>query len=540
MDVLARFMTGNLRGEETGGTPGPLDKFWYNAVGAMTNAGIRVDEDGAKKLSAWFRGRDILATSLAMLPFGMYERLPGDQGRGDADQHPLHDVIHRKPNGWQDSFGWRRQLMYNLIDRGNAYCRIVPGPRGFADQLQPIAPVLVTPTLRGGRKVYGIRDAKTGITSVSLQDEIFHLMSHSEDGIGGRGVLEYAANSIGLGLVLESYSGKVFTQGGLHGGFIKVPALLDKEASVRMADSFVTGATNWHRPKVLEQGADWIANTMEPEKLQMILSKKFSINEMARYLGLPPHMLADLDRSTNNNIEQQAQEFLTYSEGPWLSCWEFGTNDQLVLRPDRFYAEFNRDAFARGDLATRWAAYVDSVTTGIFTRNEVRVMENRKKLPGLDTPLDPAFLTGKSASSQQQNSNKNQPPPDDNTNAAARVRRPVLMLAAEEAEPVSARARAIVIESAARVLRREVTAIQKVAVKLAGDREAWAVWVAEFYAQHVGVVAATLRLDAAAAEQYCAGQARQLLTSGLRVLEDWTTESYAVGLAELALDEEAA
>jgi hypothetical protein len=31
-------------------------------------------------------------------------------------------------------------------------------------------------------------------------------------------------------------------------------------------------------------------------------------------------MIGELERSTNNNIEHQGQEFVDYSLGPWLCC----------------------------------------------------------------------------------------------------------------------------------------------------------------------------------------------------------------------------
>ena len=143
MDVLARILSG---GDLEASTPGPADDYWYGPVGGlMTDAGIPVSAEGAQKLSAWYRGRDLLATILAMLPLPVYERLPHDGGANVAREHPLYDVLHDRPNDYQDAFQWRRQKMYHLIDHGNGYDWIVPGPRGVVDQLQPIHPTLVTP-----------------------------------------------------------------------------------------------------------------------------------------------------------------------------------------------------------------------------------------------------------------------------------------------------------------------------------------------------------------------------------------------------------
>jgi HK97 family phage portal protein len=511
MDLLGSLFTGSFRA----GVPGPGDDYWYNPVGVMTAAGVRIDDEGAKKVSAWFRGRDLLATSLAMLPLGMNVRLPGDGGRDAAPDHPLDDVIGRKPNPWQDAFQWRRQAMFHIIDHGNHYSRIVSGARGFVDELRPIYPTRVTPELLDvGRVVYRVKSKNGATTETFTQDEIFHLRGACDDGVEGKGVLEYARDSLGLGLTLESYAAKIFGRGGLRAGVIEVPGTLNEDASKRMAQSFVTAVGNWHLPKVLEQGSTFKPDTLDPEKAQMILSRQFTVNDIARWLGLPPHMLGDLERSTNNNIEHQGQEFVTYSLGPWLTLFEFSINDQLVTKPQTYYAEFVRDALVRGDIAARWAAYQIAVSTGTFTRNEVRELENKPKLPGLDTPLDPAHLTGKLPA-----------PAGGGTKGPAS----------------STKAHAIAVESAARLLRKEIAQVERAAVKHAADADAFAIWVTDFYQTHVALVAETLQMSADDAARYCAGQAAQLLGElGLRAVETWGTTAYASGLAAWALEEEVA
>ncbi len=85
------------------GAPGPLDNYWYEPRGVMTAAGVPIDVEGAQKLSAWYRGRDILATTLAMLPLPLLERLPNDGGATIARDNPLYDVLHDQPNDWRCS-----------------------------------------------------------------------------------------------------------------------------------------------------------------------------------------------------------------------------------------------------------------------------------------------------------------------------------------------------------------------------------------------------------------------------------------------------
>lgn len=521
MDMLGRiFAVGDLRA----GVPGPADDYWYQAVGTMTAAGIRVDEEGAQKLSAWYRGRDILGTVLAMMPFPVMRKLPHDGGAEPAPDHPLYDVLHDQPNDYQDSFQWRREQMFDIIDHGWAYDWIVPGARGFCDQLCPIEPTLVTPkqqwtTLPNGARIPGrllfdVRDPQTNVTKTFTQDEIFHLR-----GAGGKGILEYARTSLGTALATESYAAHIFGRGTLNGGVIENPGLLDPEASQRMAKSFVTAAGNWHLPKVLEQGSSFKPNDMSPEDFQMLLSRKFSIDDMARWLGVPRTMLENSDPSYGN-AEQFDQNFLTYSMGGWTALWEFGAKRQLILKPQVYYAEFTRDAIARAKFLERAQGNVAYVNAGIITVDECRSTEGRNKRGGkADELRDPQNITGKPTDPAF-------PAP---TPAPAPPRR----------QP---KAEAIVQESAARLLRKEILAVQRHAVKLAADADAFVVWLTAFYVDHAVLVAQTLQMTQAEAEAYCCGQASQIVNGAgwVAALELWEAPGYAAGLAGLALEDEAA
>jgi HK97 family phage portal protein len=517
MDLLAQLFAG-------GGTPGPTDDWWYQPVGGMTAAGIRVDSEGAQKISAWFRGRQILATVLAMLPLPVYRRLPDDGGSEPAYDLPLYSILHDAPNGWQDSFQWRMQKMFHLIDHGNGYDRIVSGARGFVHELQPIHPTLVTPKqIKGGahagRILYDVRDEQTGQTTTHTQDEIFHLRGASDDGIRGKGILEYARSSLGTALATEAYAGRIFGRGTLNGGTIEVPGAMDKESMRALAQSFVTSVGDWHVPQVMPMGAKWVQNSLTPEDAQMLLSRKFSIDDMARWLGVPRQMLENSDPSFGN-AEQFDESFLTYSMGHWLSLFEFGINGQLILQPGKFYAEFTRDAIARGKLIDRWNVHVAAVNAGIKSVDEARVKEGMNRRGGKAGELrEPQNITGKPAASIPSSS---APPPS-------------------KQPPASDKAQAIAQASAARLLRKEVTAVQKLAVRHAADQGAFAAAITEFYDRHAELVSVTLMMDADAAREYCAAQAAQALGAAwLQALELWDTEHYARGLAAIALEGEAA
>lgn len=510
MSLLGRLLSGELRA----GTPAPDDDYWYRPVGSKTAAGVPMDAEAAKKISAWYRGRDILATVVAMLPLPLLERLPNDGGARPARSHPLYDLLHDKPNAAQDSFQWRRQKMYHLIDFGNAYDWILPGMRGFVDQLEPIHPTRVTPERikvgsSRGRMLYHIRAEGSGQTQTYTQDEVFHLRGASDDGVVGKGILEHARSSLGTAAATESYAANIFGRGTLNSGVIETPGLLDPDASKRMAASFVTAAGNWHLPKVLEQGAKWVESKLTPEDAQMLSSRKHTVDDIARWLGVPRQMLENSDPSFGN-AEQFDQNFITYGIGPWLSLFEFAIGDQLVIAAGKYYAQFTRDAIVRGALAVRWSAHVAAVNAGIKSVDEVRAVENLNTRGGkADELRQPQNITG----------------------------RPTAV-----SDPsAQALAESIVIEAAARLLRKEIAAVRKAAVRCAGDEEAFVEAVTTFYDKHAALVAQALQMPDSVARAYCANQAHQVVNGDwVAALERWEAPPYPAGIAALALDGAAA
>ncbi len=510
MDLLGGILTGGLQAS----TPAADADFWYGPVGTMTAAGIKIDAEGARKISAWYRGRDILSTSVAMIPRHVYRYLPNDEGREVARNHPLEDIVHRKPNAWQDAFQYFKSAVCDVIDYGWHYAKIVEGPRGFVDQLQPIHPTLVTPELVNGRWLFTVRDPKTGRPNTYTQDEIFYLR-----GADGKGILEYARDSIGLGVILENYASKLFSRGATSGGIVTTPGPMpDKEGMRAFAMQFKTENGDWHIPKVIPFGATFAPSMMEPEKAQMILSRAFSVKDMARWLGMPAHMLGEQDTSGVTGLEQRGQEFVTFSLGGWLSMIEFGVNDQLILAPQTYYMEFTREALVRADVQARSTADVESVNAGIETADEVRSRRNLPKMGGKASELrEPQNITGKGAKGGQQD---NQRP-------------------GRSGDPES-QAQRIVASAAARLLSVEVTAVRRLAVKHSTSSDAFAAAIADFYASHVARVVDAMQMTDADASGYCAGQSSKAIADWQSACADFSTNDYALGLAAWALESEAA
>jgi len=363
-------------------TPAPLPPdhpFWYTDPGT----GIllhrhAVTAETALGFGPVFRAVSLLAGDVAQLPLIVYRRLE-EGGKERAPDHPLADLLAHQPNEWQTAFEFREMLTGHLLLRGNAYALIVPGPSGFVESLVPLHPGRMRVEQLASRRLRYRYAGPNGEERFN-QDELLHLRGISSDGLVGLSPITLMRNAVALGLAAEEFGARQFTDKPLMSGVLKTPHQLTPEQITDTAQSFRaanTGAANWHGVAILQKGLEWQSVGMNNADAEFLATRKFEVTEIARWFGVPPHMLGDLDRSTNNNIEHQGIEYVTHSLGPWLSRWEGTIGRDLILDRRTYFAEFLRDALMRGDTLSRYTAY--KIATGgraWASPDEVREREN--------------------------------------------------------------------------------------------------------------------------------------------------------------------
>lgn len=500
------------------------DDFWYNDAGVMTFSGTKVTPKSALAISAVWRCVNLLASTIAGLPLPVYRKL-GDGGKERALNHPLADVLDFQPNPWQTAFGFREMLMGHVLLRGNFYAEIRPGQRGAVDQLIPIHPDRVEKIdqLRDGSLRYEIR-GQSGQEEdrVILSEDMFHVIGFSDDGIRGMSVISAARESFGLGLAIEQYAASLFKRSARPSGVLKHPKTLSDPArrNLRTAiDELQAGSQNAGRPLLLEEGMEWKQIGLTNRDAEFLATRKFNITEVARWFGIPPHKIMDLERSTNNNIEHQNIEWVVDGVLPWAKRIETTIHRDLITAPELYFAEFLLAGLLRGDLKTRYEAYALARQWGWMSVNDIRRLENMNPIKGGDVYLEPLNMV---------------PAGSDRPATATAYRQigggEVLAL---PGPAVNSQLRLLAGDAAARVVRREVAAMRKLAERTGGSGEAWAAGVTEFYADHGRHVAEMMRIPEHDAIQYARDQRDELLARGPDALADWETER-ASHLADMA------
>ena len=294
-----------------------------------------------------------MSESLAALPLITYRRGP-DGSKSRATDHPLFGLLHDQPNSYQTSMEFREMLQAHAMLRGNGYALIVPGSRGFADQLLPIHPDrIVKIERRDDRRLWYEVRHDDGRSTFLEQDEVFHLKGLSTDGVAGVSILTLARDSIGLAIALEQYGSRVFSQGFNARGLLKHPGKLGQEAHNRLRDSFnrvVSGVSGAFKVPVLEEGMDYVGLGMTSDDAQFLQTRAFEAIDVARWFRVPPHKIGILDHATFSNIEEQNIDWATDTLQPWAVRWEQAIGASLLLERDRrsYFVEHLMDGLVRG------------------------------------------------------------------------------------------------------------------------------------------------------------------------------------------------
>lgn len=372
-------------------------RYWPSALqgGRQTVSTEWVSEETALNYSAVWAATRLLCGTGASLPLPLFKGLD-DERREKRRDHPVWYALNQSPNPEMTAYAFRSVMWQWQVNWGNAYAeqeREGNDREGTLKYLWPIHPCRVTPKRdNGGELYYEVRDEQTGEKKDVDSWRLLHIPSIlTQDGVVGHGVIEHARETVGAGIALEKAGAHALGGGNVPPVVIEHPQKWDPTQRKAFRDEWkeVYGSPTGERVGVLGGGATAKALGFSAEDSQFLETRQFEVEEVARWYGVPPHMLQHLLRATFSNIEHLGIEFVQYSLIPWLRMWEQCVWSQLLTTREqtRHFVEHNVDALLRGDSAARAAFYHQGINDGWMSRNEVRKLENLDSVPGGDTFL---------------------------------------------------------------------------------------------------------------------------------------------------------
>lgn len=357
----------------------------YMAAGL--DFGVAVSPDAALKMTAYQAGVRLIAENIAALPKDVF--FEGAHGKASNGQHPAFRAINVRPNAYTNVFDFWFVMTAWLEYKGNAYA-LIQGPDQFGNiELHQLDPDWVDVRIVDGHKWYKVEcpDPNRAFLSGTWPDrKVLHFMQFTTDGIVGINPIIYNAIALGKGMAVEKLAADYYRKGGNIRGVMETENSLGDDAYNQFMAHF-NAAGNFGTP-LLEYGIKYKQLTVDAVAAKLIESETFSVDDIARMLNIPPHMLAEMSHSTFSNIEHQTIQFVQYTLRPIVKRFEVELESKLFHRPG-YDVKFVLDGLLRGDTAARTAYYHGAVLDGYMSRNEVRAMEGLPYREGLDDMLYP-------------------------------------------------------------------------------------------------------------------------------------------------------
>jgi len=339
---------------------------------------------------------NLLAGTIASLPLMVY-RQTGDR-RDVAKDHWAYRLLHDSPNYDQTAVDFLEFIAGAVELQGNAYARKeYTGSR--VTSLVPVRPDIVAVKRRQNGSI-GYSWSEDGRIWDLGQEDMVHIRGFGGGALGGASTLSVCRGSFGAAMATDRAASGLFRNGVRSTGSLKVADKLTRDQRDQLESALqerFVGAMNFGRPMLLDNGMEWEQLSIDPKDAQMLESRRFSVEEICRIFGVPPHMIGHTETSTSwgTGLEQQTLGFQKFTLRRRLKRIEQALEKQLLTAADRVAGisiEFNIEGLLRGDSKSRsefyTAALGDTQKPGWMLRNEVRRLENLPPIPGWDEPID--------------------------------------------------------------------------------------------------------------------------------------------------------
>lgn len=356
-------------------------------------AGYDVSPDAALRISTWWSGHRLYGETIGALPCAVYS-LDRDRNKTIESEHWLYGLVHDSPNIEQTAAEFWESQVIDLVG-GNAYSLKDKRSDGSIISLTPI-PSANMVRRRDPQGVLRYSFTLRGTAYKNLtEDDVFHIRGFGDDGEGGGlSLLAYARQSLGFSEAISATADNYFRKGMKDSIFFTQPPggkgmTPDQRKDFRTAfiDPYIGG--EGLNAGLLEHGFDVRSVSLPAKDAEMLLTWRFSIEELCRWLRIPPVLVghsAQGQTMWGSGIEQIMLGWYVLGLRPYLTRIEQAINKRLIPAKERgkVFAEFLFEGLFRADSVGRAALLASLGQNGYLTRNEGRAMDNRKPLPGGD------------------------------------------------------------------------------------------------------------------------------------------------------------
>lgn len=341
-------------------------------------------EGEAYSVTAVSASVQLISGAIASLPAHVYQR--SDDGDLTRDQKtPLWWVLNEQFSPrWTAAAGWWFMTASKLL-YGDAFAEIRRDMAGRVIGILPVHPnrVRVVTDPEGWRLIYVISPDPTVINPsedarkvrVIDSDDMLHVPGFGFNGTRGLSMLRYALRTAGpLAKNADVFSAQFLKNQARPDFSMSTDNNLTDDQFDRLEEMLEKhrGPENAGKPMILEGGLKINSLTMPLEDVQLLETRKFQVEEIARAFMVPPFMIGHTEKTSSwgTGVEAMGAGFVRYT-----------LRDHLVA----FHNELNRKLFPR-------APYVIEFDTTELERGDTKAMFSAVRI-GLGRAGEPAFLS---------------------------------------------------------------------------------------------------------------------------------------------------
>ena len=361
--------------------------------------------DVALQVAAVYACVDLLAKTLASMPVRVYKKSP--TGRDLVEGDRISTLLSIQPNRRHTPFQFWRLMGWGYFLKGNAYAL----KRYSSKQVSSLVPLLSgqmqVEELPNGRVIY--KYTKDGKETVYQENQILHLRGPGNS-LVGMSRLEYMRGTVNVAVEADNHASRIYRQKGRRPGFLTVDRVLNNKQREAIKSSFADIASGEESLSVLEAGIQYVPFGLSPADLQLLETKRFTVEEVCRWFGVPPILVNDSSKASTlgSSTGQVIEAFHKLTVGPEAREIEQSLERALFTLDERwkYDLEFDMDSLLRASLKERMEIYSKGVQNGIYVRNDIRKKEGLPAVEGADiltvqSNLIPIKLVGKIKPTQE-------------------------------------------------------------------------------------------------------------------------------------------
>ena len=357
-----------------------VEKRSYNpfAVGGLLYGNYEFSENPLS-LSAVYAATELISNSVAELP--LYVKVKGKR----KDKHFIYDLFYKNSIS---KFILMKQLVVDMLLYGNSYCYIRKDASGRPIELVylPKSTVSIIYNQPNDKVIYQVTGVKN-VPNKLTESEVLHFFKNSRDGVKGIGIIAYANKAFKLSEYQNNSATDYFGSGCGITGILKFNEQVldvDKE-EIRKNWQQVHGGQG-SGLAIMDYNCDFLPVSQNPKDSQMIESRLFSIQDIARYFGISPVLLQDLSHSSYSTLEAAQLEFVTHTLMPYVTLFQDEMTRKLCNNEQ---IDLDESYLLVADKQSQ-ANYINTlVHTGVITPNEGREMLGLAPISGADSLIIP-------------------------------------------------------------------------------------------------------------------------------------------------------